>query len=230
MSNLLAFGRARWAEIIGCVVAAALLIWLLLGVVRDSQARTNRTTCLTNLRLVGQAMGQYVQDYDDCWPDESVWRKGKFAKGGVALAGCPGAKPMLNPPRMKTDGIPGYAYNRMLSVKITVDETMKNVVYHPARTTNIAFPATTISVCEQAIGISTTTSVDPYKDAPSRPAAQEQGGKRHGGGAHYLFCDGHVQWLRPEGVRDFSDMGGNDGKIPAFFTAAGTVPKDHPKH
>jgi prepilin-type processing-associated H-X9-DG protein len=213
--------RARWFEIVGGAVMVLLLIWLACVLVLDQRERTNRTTCLSNLRQIGQALHQYVADYDGCWPDSGAWLDGRIGKIGKpgALTGCPSARPMRNLPGLKAGGLPGYAYNLALSVRV-----QRNVLT-PTHSRDIAFPTTTVSVCEQAIGISTTTEVDPYRNLPSRPPGQEKGWLRHGKGAHYLFCDGHARWLLPSRVKGLTDPAvegkGNDGKTPSFAPFGG---------
>ena len=177
-------------------------VWLLLNAVAKQNALAYRSTCTSNLKNIGVALGQYVLDNDDSYPWSGAWNDAPRTIPGVR--GCPAAAALANLPRLKADGVPGYALNQMLTARKRAD---------------VVYPATTVAVCEQALGIPFTRSVNPYAGFPFYPKQIEKGWLRHGGGANYLFCDGHVAWFAPKSVQsdtanDVLDR--NNGVIPTF--------------
>ncbi|MBC8103436.1 MAG: hypothetical protein H7Z41_12730 [Cytophagales bacterium] len=218
-------GKFKLLEVLLVIFAAALITGVLSSVASQARARSDRTTCLSNLRQIGQALGQYTEDYQDAWPDESAWAY--RISSDRKLKACPAAKPMLDLPRLEARGIPGYAYNLALSLRYHQGAER----FGPTRTTDISFPATTVSVCEQPIGIYTANGPDVYKNLPARPHGMEEAQERHGQGAHYLFCDGHVLWYKRGVVQggDPDGITGNDGTKPTFSVSPALREFEHHK-
>lgn len=194
--------RAVFIGIAIIVGVCVLGFWLLFTTFRRQQAVVHRSSCVDNLRGIGIALNQYALDNDEFYPSTAVWNDAPLTLPGIR--GCPAAAPLARLPRLKADGVPGYAFNRILGER---------------KRAEVVYPATTVIVCEQAAGIALTRAVDPYAGFPLYPKGMEKGWLRHDGGANYLFCDGHVKWFAPEAVHsdtanDVLDL--NDGKSPTF--------------
>lgn len=194
------------------VIIGALAALVFSGLVR-SRERARQAQCASNLRQIGLALQAYVADNDSTWPVNAAWRQAVISnlKSDTKTLACPSA---AAPNRLvNAEGISGYAYNTGLSAKLSAIGNGSAV-----NDAIVAFPALTVSVCDEAVGIPMSSGPDPYKfDSILRPPGEEEGWKRHGGGANYLFCDGHVQWYGPDAVGDNVDFGkSQDTGRPSF--------------
>ena len=96
----------------------------------------------------------------------------------------------------------------------------------------VAFPATTVTLCEMGFrsgpekdsaGYSTATDVPDTGDdlKPGETCFGPAGAVRHQGGSNYGFADGHVRWYRPDQVAAAEDGANgvpqvNNGSSPTF--------------
>ena len=206
--------------VIVCVLFA---VWIV-PLVQKSSQRSQRSICLSRMRKVGVALQTYLNDNDGGWPTNEAWKTGAQSLRG--LQGCPAAEPMPNLPGLKASGVPGYAYNALLGSGRRSGRYASIIPDVPMTATDILYPATTVSVCESAIGISTLQTADPYNNYGVHPTVIEKGWKRHADGGHYLFCDGHAAWFPDKAVQGFEDYvhAGNTGMIPTFAIAAPLAP------
>jgi prepilin-type N-terminal cleavage/methylation domain-containing protein len=97
-------------EILVVIAIIAVLAGILFPVFQGARKRSYETTCFSNLRQVGLAIGMYAHDYDDKYPiatdgsEKVVLRLPTDAKGQATLANAPTLKRILAP-YIKTDGI-----------------------------------------------------------------------------------------------------------------------------
>jgi prepilin-type processing-associated H-X9-DG protein len=156
---------------------------------QKNSSQQKKIMCSDNLRKLGTAMLQYAVDYDDILPDHNVWHNA--ATLWPKINPCLAAAPMADVPHLNSNGVPGYAMNDMVSGR---------------RTSLVAYPKTTVLICETAAGIAYTSSPNPYETVGmSYPEILEKGWLRHNGGSNYLFCDGHVKWLKENSVSGYKD-------------------------
>ncbi len=59
-------------ELLVVIVIIAILAALLFPVFAQARESARRTVCLSNVRQIGMAMVEYIQDYDEMTP--SVWQ------------------------------------------------------------------------------------------------------------------------------------------------------------
>ncbi len=202
-------------ELLVCIGIIALLAAILLPILFQARRQAQKATCQSNLRQIGLALRQYVDENDGTWPDPYLWGEHGFT--AKKLLGCPQA---VTPSRSFNPAfIPGYAYSAGLiptSSGVNVGRRDKDIVY----------PATTVAVCDEAMGQWVTAGPDPYIHTPSmRPEGDEKGWLRHNGGGNYLFCDGHVKWYLPDAVGDNGYPNTDAGVRPTFALAQTEPPQ-----
>ncbi|MBC7807584.1 MAG: hypothetical protein H7145_15735 [Akkermansiaceae bacterium] len=202
-------------------LAAAVVLATLSYVFFQEHLTSRRRVCYSNLRRIGQSLQMYAEDYDGNYPLMSLWWDENRSRA-EPLPGCPSTEaiPSLddNHPGLVVTppAIPGYAYNSLLNATMEADGTFK-----PVARKAIRYPATTVCVCEESADTSMTLHAN-YRKRLKPPPGREDGSARHDGGANYLFCDGHVQWYKPEAVRGVEEMivgreRHPDGKTPDFL-------------
>jgi prepilin-type processing-associated H-X9-DG protein len=183
------------------IFAGLLCIFLFTAwLVEKWYASNNKMNCFSRMHKIGLSFSMYCEDYDNKLPLEKLWLTNKI--NNRPLEGCPSVR--NNIAYHYIDGenvsykttinhIPGYAYNSDLQNH---------------RRNEFAYPNKTILVCEEALEHPIALGgVNPYIEFSSGPAWQEKGWERHHGGAHYLFADGHVEWLKESDIEPLSDQG-----------------------
>lgn len=169
--------------------------------------------CQSNLKVMVMAFSQYAEDNDSHWPpvrlkdmplkQVSLEHEGTsygwadaiavyVAGPGVLYEGayqCPMHRQQLDQPPA-VENYSDYWYNRHLAGCIQ---------------NRIAAPNSTLLLGEGDMG-TTPASLRYSLDAFPHDwlADQTKPSFRHEGGANYAFADGHVKWLRPTQVKDFT--------------------------
>ena len=192
-------------ELLVCIGIIGLLTAILLPVLIQARRQSQKATCQSNLKQIGLALQQYVNDNDETWPTDDLWSERTFTTAN--LSGCPQAVTPLRP--TPTFGIEGYAYSGALV------NTQPNAA--GIRDKDIVYPSVTVVVCDEAVGEVITIGPNPYRFTASHspPDGVEKGWLRHNGGGNYLFCDGHVKWYLPDAV-GYNFFGSNKGNAPTF--------------
>jgi prepilin-type processing-associated H-X9-DG protein/prepilin-type N-terminal cleavage/methylation domain-containing protein len=207
-------GNAAFTLVEVLIVVAIIAVLAALSVSTAFQVRRSGRTavCSSNARQIGMALRLYTSDNDGAWPSTAAWLSGlpKYLGRDRRQLGCPDARaPIIV---VAWPAVPGYAYSTALTsgvVSLTGNTP-------PAQDAAVRFPAVTVALCDAAIGAYTTGAPDPYQfDPNARPPGQEDGWRRHSGGANYGFCDGHVKWHLPDAV-GHNQLGSNDGSRPSF--------------
>jgi prepilin-type processing-associated H-X9-DG protein/prepilin-type N-terminal cleavage/methylation domain-containing protein len=212
-------------EMLVVVAILALLTAILLPVLLQAQAKSRQSACLSNMRQLIIAFRLYADNHDERLPGTTEWTLwGELSRRGVLPVteslGCPNVPQgreainfIFTRYGERLMGVPGYGYNQTLQ-----DGSYPDI---PGRKySEIIFPSTTVCLSETALGVDLEVfppGPDPYFynfDSGMYPYDQERAWERHQGGSNYAFCDGHVKWLRAEGVRNARE--GNDGKTPSF--------------
>lgn len=177
-------------EILVVVAILALLAAILLPVFAQSRAKSQATTCISNLSQLGKAERMYLSDYDGYYaPDLNVQNIFNKAK---QFSGCPTA----GDNERKSLGMPGYAHNGQL-------HGFQILEIRSLHEDQILAPTVTVAVAE-VTGESHLTGWEGKKERS----------RRHHEGGNFLFCDGHVKWYLPDTVSPIS--GWSTGKAPTF--------------
>jgi prepilin-type processing-associated H-X9-DG protein len=190
--------------------ATSLLIFAYINKIKSNY----RKSCFMNQKKIATSLLSYISDYDDNWPSAQVFTTGAFSSEN--LQGCPQAsiQPAYEELKKfaKIQKLTGYAYNINLELIITRNNS------------TISFPQTTIAVFESPAGI--ISGGNPY---PGRKHKKnEKSWERHNSGSHYLFCDGHVSWLKAKtiAINNDPEHNFNNGITPNFIVR-GSPPKKH---
>ena len=190
-----------------CIMAA-----LLFPVGTKSRESARRSSCQSNLKQIGLGFMQYIRDYDEKWPLAYTDNDGSGDYDAALDAGwmqitqpylkstqifqCPSEATSYAPPTDATD----YWYSAPVS--------------QTPRMTYVVTPNLTVMVgdgtSKPAAFVATHGALAYKGNAPALKyngeiwdttgATEGQGGRRHLDGLNFLFCDGHVRWLKPEVV------------------------------
>ena len=165
------------------------------------KARRDRRTCLQNIQQVALSFRQYMHDTDNLYPPTNK-DTGWAGNNGVLFFSWHRNYQILQCPRegvpavaTRTNGLsqdpkqPGYT------------DYWLNAHLYGLNESAVRFPYKTLLLGEGNDGIDITdagyskTSLPPsWLTDTSKPSF------RHSSGAHYVFADGHVKWLKPQEI------------------------------
>jgi prepilin-type N-terminal cleavage/methylation domain-containing protein/prepilin-type processing-associated H-X9-DG protein len=226
-------------ELLVVIAIIAILAAILFPVFARARENARRASCQSNLKQIGLAMMQYTQDYDEKLPLN-------YANDDGILSGSPPA-PAFN--YTTTDaGKPGHDQGWAELIQPYLKSTqilqcpsepngpvastsndkgysdyMANVYDINAQTGYVGLiaPAQTVLVVDWMSSNSEVSVFYNYLWSKDQPAdtGQVDEFRRHLGGDNFLFCDGHVKWLKPQLVkaRDLTpanDCGSSGGGSP----------------
>jgi prepilin-type processing-associated H-X9-DG protein len=188
-------------------------ISILIFITTNILNKRNEGTCFSNLNKLNQAIGLYMQDYDNCYPVISAWEN--YLPKKYASIQCPGASRKVT--EIKKTGFYGYAINESFLGYMASD----GLTFRTMKKDKIPFPANTIFVYESAAGILKGSSLISFPEINPDELSYEKAWLRHRGGSNILFADGHVRWYKKEDIHDTNDYDGNDGIKPTFAAYPG---------
>jgi prepilin-type N-terminal cleavage/methylation domain-containing protein/prepilin-type processing-associated H-X9-DG protein len=216
-------GTARNAftliELLVVIAIIALLAAILFPVFGRARENARRTSCLSNLKQIGLATQQYLQDYDNMWPivfidrgndggfnnwDEPGWAYNleTYTKSRQIFR-CPSDKTPLPDYSQITPtaghtilGYTSYAYNRALGNTLVVpyDLTRESELTQSSNTVmlveNTAYSDAVSILGGPGGGPATVPGMAYLRDGTLGAAA------RHLEGSNVGFCDGHAKWYK----------------------------------
>jgi prepilin-type processing-associated H-X9-DG protein/prepilin-type N-terminal cleavage/methylation domain-containing protein len=194
-------------EILVVIIIIAIISAILLSVLILSRRKSYQSSCQSNLRQINQALQIYISDYDDVYPPMDLVVSKEFPEVlRLSELRCP-----MSPssPEGRHTKIDSYAFNGHLMTIIGVG------VNRVFRSSEIIYPSTTVTFAEVTPPERILQAPDPFKYKKPYPYGQIRGWERHGGGANYVFCDGHVKW-HTENQVDCSPPDTNNGSRPSF--------------
>lgn len=183
-------------ELLVVIAIIAILAAILFPVFARAREKARQSSCLSNAKQLGLAIGMYVQDYDEVMP--------------LAVAGVPPnifvlselLEPYIKNPQIwqcpsKDSSVVLSALGKPnVSYAPDIGTPMPSGSYRlfgaPAAGTfscglaQIDQPATVPTMCDAAGSISATFTSTVVEDP------------RHNDGCNYLFADGHAKWDRVE--------------------------------
>jgi prepilin-type processing-associated H-X9-DG protein/prepilin-type N-terminal cleavage/methylation domain-containing protein len=203
-------------ELLVVIAVLAILAGLLFPVFAQARAAARAASCVSNLRQIGMAIQQYVQDWDGGMPE---FRAGGDTPGqwlsfrwyghilpylkSPAILHCPddpvnsGLRAVsFHPEWAALPGVPhlSYGYNFWLQ------ETQETIVGRAADTLLVADSAAL--QCADALLVTAGPPTSCYAFANGTepldvrsPLTGHPGQERHRGGSNVLFCDGHVRFI-----------------------------------
>jgi prepilin-type processing-associated H-X9-DG protein/prepilin-type N-terminal cleavage/methylation domain-containing protein len=207
-------------EILIVIGIIAILAAILFPVLANSKKKALSAKCQSNLRQIGIMISMYKQDYDGAFPNGDAIERHLNPKINTAKLQCPTAvikKRFPDIPEFKSD-FTGYGYNIRLVSRICED--VNDPCEGAVMDSIVVYPAVTVYSMDQA-------QEDDYALAPNmsviydpKPVYNEEGWRRHNGGANVLFCDGHLKWLLDTQIQPAVPRQGgeniNDGTKPTF--------------
>jgi len=197
-------------ELLVVIAIIAILAAILFPVFAQAREKARATTCLSNMKQLGNAVIMYVQDYDGAYP--LAWHDDPGQYGfdvmlypyvkNLQVYECPshhntprwwaGYKRQAN---IDPPGIPGaYAMNGDLAARVVGG---KRAGITEASVQN---PANTIMMTEiwDTRGASKTGPEHEIFTSQKNDVCDRIPFKIHQGGSNYNFVDGHAKWERVE--------------------------------
>jgi prepilin-type N-terminal cleavage/methylation domain-containing protein/prepilin-type processing-associated H-X9-DG protein len=218
-------------ELLVVIAIIAILAAILFPVFAQARAKARQAACLSNMKQLGLAMMQYVQDYDETFPgnnllpDEALGAPSTAATLGwmdpISLRNWPRSlytyvktvdvyKCPQTDPRLLTAS-PQYNYATAAGAGNT--SYYLNGLMADRAVSVIQTPADTI--CLQETSVQTgTAQLRPYirnSDKRGFNANAATYDLQHNGGANLLFCDGHAKWQKKTSIR-FAQFGMINGQ------------------
>ena len=199
-------------EVLIVLFVIGVLAALLFPVFSKARENARRSSCQSNLKQIGLGFMQYARDYDETFPlayadsDGSGSYSSAFDAGwadnlqpylkSTRLFQCPSETSAYAPPLRATDYWYSAPASQIESMAV-IAEVSRTVLCGDGVAMPAAFVATHGALAYEGDAPSLKYNRDIW-DISEQTGGQ--GGRRHLGGSNFLFCDGHVKWLRPETV------------------------------
>ena len=186
-------------ELLVVIAIIAILAAMLFPVFARAREKARTASCQSNLKQIGLAIFMYAQDYDERLPQGHHYDPGHIPNhflfwfeviqpytGGYAILPCPNDLILPGDPR----------YNWPYPFSYTINYWMGG-----EDLSGTEVPAKALPDIEDVVG--TILSADGnnscfhnIENTDLQPGVDLRLEKRHSGGANFLFCDGHVKWLK----------------------------------
>lgn len=186
-------------EILVVMMILVALGAMLFPAISETFDKSQQAACSSNLRKIGGAFHQYVQDngafpavyggwYPLILPYLDIDTSKNISVTRPSVLKCPSNKKH----QWNTQNL-SYGYNTFLGNNYS---TVTNIV--SLRIGSFAYPSQVILCGDIDNRLSDRNATLNYNRSGSPP------GITHGGGANLLYVDGHVEWKRPEEVTEMA--------------------------
>lgn len=182
-------------ELLVVIAIIGLLAAILFPVFARARENARRSSCQSNLKQIGLGLLQYIQDYDEKFPDASAFTGLPQNPGwsydiqtyvkSEQIFQCP--SDTIPPPtgadltaRALQPGFTDYYYN-----------------YNMGLQNQSVLAASALTVMNGDGSGAGAPTADYHKTS-----TDSTGYRKHLDGADYAFADGHVKWYRPEAILD----------------------------
>jgi len=206
-------------ELLVVIAIIAILAAILFPVFAKAREKARQTSCTSNLKQLGLGFIQYVQDYDEKYPQTgNTWPTTIYSyEKSTGVYKCPDDS---------TQGTPGtnsavsyFANNQVLGNSDALESAPASTVLAFDADTGVTAtqqtPATGCSTTCEDYGQETYNSANTLGQSNTNPTI-------HDPEISFLACDGHVKLLRPEKVSPGQTNGSQTGTAVFNSTAAGT--------
>lgn len=200
-------------ELLVVIAVIALLAAFLFPVFGRAREAARRASCQSNLRQLGLAVQQYVQDYDERLPNAVYGVDGEGVLGGWVFYSSYDVDGKTSVFDVKQGSL--YSYTKSAQIYICPSDTVArtsgnsystgyclvtnggNPFAHGKKLSAFNYPAQTLLLSEQ--------EASPGGSANDANGFADLGGKwdisdRHNATGNVLFLDGHVKAMRPSEV------------------------------
>jgi prepilin-type N-terminal cleavage/methylation domain-containing protein/prepilin-type processing-associated H-X9-DG protein len=210
-------------ELLVVIAIIAILAAILFPVFARARENARRASCQSNLKQIGLAFAQYTQDYDEKLPNiangnaspKVSWdlciqpylgTKVQYSSDSAGILRCPSDTTTRSFATARSYAMPGSYGNTTIAEYNTAangDGPAYTVQYGIA-IARISSPATTLMAFDapvswNVLGNDSGATIHSPADQQFNVASPI-----HLDGWNYLFCDGHVKWLRPERTIDLN--------------------------
>lgn len=190
-------------ELLVVIAIIAILAAILFPVFARARENARRASCMSNLKQIGLGIMQYSQDYDEKFPlwladtNGNAYRDG--AEQGWAMLIQPYVKStqIFQCPSDSTaapaNGADGGGFSDYMSNLYDINLFTGMV--------GLIAPTQTVLASDGYPFDSSSSFGGTSGWVPTPDNGQQDYYHRHLGGDNFLFCDGHVKWLKPELVK-----------------------------
>lgn len=186
-------------ELLVVIAIIAILAAILFPVFARARENARRSSCQSNLKQIGLATAQYVQDYDDRLPSyylddggnhcpvvNVLWYTGllPYSKS-TQIYLCPSEKKNIATPYLRCSTSESYP----VTYGINTDATANNSTIQPIHMSQINNPA--------ELGFYSDSKIfdSPQIYRTDACSATPYVSSRHFDGTNFAFMDGHVKWV-----------------------------------
>ena len=211
-------------ELLVVIAIIAILAAILFPVFAKVREKARQTTCASNLRQLGLAVMQYVQDYDESLPGASYGTGGGGVTGGwmyysTIASGTTVTTKHFDPTRGSI-----YSYVKSTQVYLCPDDSVGQVtgdtfainscIDNATPLTGISLrpgyvlahfdqPSSTMLFSEEDAGFGSTNDAFlslTFGSAGGTTGSHDSISVRHTGGVNVNFIDGHTKWYHTEQI------------------------------
>jgi prepilin-type N-terminal cleavage/methylation domain-containing protein/prepilin-type processing-associated H-X9-DG protein len=220
-------------ELLVVIAIIAILAAILFPVFAQAREKARAAACVSHLKQIGMAWAMYAQDHDE---RVLPWGPGTrdYTKETVLIQVLlqPYAKNFLIFTCPNDTSKQPFSYWRNVYLDRWAGADQKGCWdLGGINLAEVNYPSTTPVMCD-GLGNNggATWTLPPDHPLQTNLAWKVGSSKRHSGGGHYLFVDGHVKWYRPEAIRTNNTDIGNDPILAqrksCYYGAPGTPPGD----
>ena len=213
-------------ELLVVIAIIAILAAILFPVFAKAREKARQASCLSNQKQIGLALMQYVQDYDETFPDivyyptfydgtsvvqpyGAFYHLGPYIKG-LGVMKCPSrnGKVGYQVNSYHAQAIYGFTFNGIWGLGRYAT---------PATLAQIVSPASVVAIYDMT-GDNDTGDANEgwyYGWAMDPPLAAYMT-IPHNGGMTHVFADGHAKWLRITGQQTIIASGGWCHTVPEY--------------
>ena len=197
-------------ELLVVIAIIAILAAILFPVFARARENARRSSCSSNIKQIGLGFQQYIQDYDEKYPQI---RAGANNASGWAIQMQPYLKSSqifqcpseTASPANVTSTVAGYGdtgytdywYNARLDGKsqAQVDQVASTVINGDGSSSSASYAFDGIEIRDDGTAFTAITNTATNTKV-TIPTGKGDFGLRHLDGLNYGFADGHVKWLK----------------------------------